>query len=248
MLKAIRLKLFQQMPNYRKPSSFLIRESYPLPPYSSVIGMIHAACGFTEYHPMKISIQGSSQGEVSECATMYTFGIKYEPPRHQLKVINEEGGYDGITRGPKYAHLLTDVEMVIHILPENEEDFDTILKGLEYPAEYISLGRREDIARIDEVKDILLEKIDIDDDEVYYTSYSSYLPTEYIPESDRNKSEIAGTVYRLPKRFEVIKDTRKWKEVISARYLPAEKAILDSVAENENVYFDKECKLPVFFA
>jgi len=58
MNKAIRIKCSQQLANYRKPTSFLIKESYPLPPYSTVIGMIHVACGFTEYHPMDISIQG----------------------------------------------------------------------------------------------------------------------------------------------------------------------------------------------
>lgn len=33
--------------------------TYPLPPYSTVIGALHNACNYTEYHPMDISIQGS---------------------------------------------------------------------------------------------------------------------------------------------------------------------------------------------
>lgn len=33
--------------------------TYPLPPYSTVIGAIHNACNYTEYHAMDISIQGS---------------------------------------------------------------------------------------------------------------------------------------------------------------------------------------------
>lgn len=245
MLKAIRIKLFQQMPNYRKPSSFLVKESYPLPPYSSVIGMIHAACGFTSYHGMKISIQGRNAGEVSECATTYTFGIKYEPSRHQLKVENEDGGFDGITRAMKYAHLLTDVEMYIHILPENDEDFNIILNGMKYPKEYISLGRREDIARIDEVTAVELAKTDAD--EGYISRYASYLPVEYI--SRRDEKEVAGTVYKLTKKFEITKKgVREWREVISARHLPADKIICDSTADNENVFFDEEKQLPVFFA
>lgn len=237
------------MPNYRKPSSFLVRESYPLPPYSSVIGMIHAACGFTEYHPMKISIQGCNASEVSECATMYTFGMKYDAPRHQIKVLNESGNYDGITRALKYAHLLTDVEMYIHILPENDDEFDTILNGLTYPSEYISLGRREDIARIDEVCVAELEKMNCDDDS-YNTNryYSAYLPTSYISQSDNKFEAVTGTIYKLTKRFEVVKNVRQWKEVISARHLPADKSIMDSVAQNENVFFDAQEKLPVFFA
>lgn len=238
--------LFQQMPNYRKPSSFLIRETFPLPPYSSVIGMIHAACGFTKYHPMKISIQGKSSGEVSDCATMYTFGIKYDPDRHQLKVKNGDD-YGGITRAAKSVQLLNDVELCIHIFPEKAEEFDDILKGLKNPAEYISLGRREDIARVDEVEEVELKKID-DNDDIITNGYSAYVPTDYISEYDRDSAENVGTVYKLTKKFEVVKEVRRWTEIISARCLPPDKAVLSSVAENENVYFDSTKEVPVFFA
>ena len=62
MMKAIKLHCFQNLVNYKKPSSFIIKETYPLPPYSTVIGMIHAACGFKRYHRMKLSIQGFREG------------------------------------------------------------------------------------------------------------------------------------------------------------------------------------------
>ena len=68
MEKAIRLQCFQNLVNYRKPSSFIIKETFPLPPYSTVLGMIHAACGYTEFHPMKLCIQGTNCGTVSERA------------------------------------------------------------------------------------------------------------------------------------------------------------------------------------
>lgn len=241
------------MPNYRKPSSFTVKESFPLPPYSSVIGMIHSACDFKEYHPMKISIQGKSASETSDGATMYTFGIKYDATRHQLKVDAGNGKEDGITRAMKYSHLLTDVELCIHILPENEEDIEKILNGLQYPQEYISLGRREDIARVDEVALTELERIDEDPDYEYdefSSEYSAYLPTSYISEFDMSSSEIAGTIYKLPKIFEITKKGRRWKEVVSARFLPPNKSVVNSVAENENVFLDKttEKPIPVFFA
>ena len=65
-MKVIRVQCFQNLANYRKPTSFLIKETYPLPPYSTVLGMIHAACGFTEYHPMKLSIQGTNKGTLPD--------------------------------------------------------------------------------------------------------------------------------------------------------------------------------------
>ena len=237
MAKAIRLKLFQQLPNYCKPASFLIRETYPLPPYSSVIGMIHSACGFTEYHPLKISIQGKSNGEVSDCATMYTFGVKFDPQRHQLKVKNNDS-FDGITKAAKSTQLVTDVNLCIHILPENESDYDIIFKGLQNPAEYISLGRREDIARIDELKMVEIQEAD----ENVFTSdeYSSYVPVKDIMDVT---ADTVGTVYKLTKQFEMVKGVRCWKEIVAARLVPAGRLL-----SMKKAYIDTETNSGIFFA
>lgn len=57
-MKAIRLHLKQNSANYRREETINCRMTYPLPPYSTVIGAIHNACGYTDYHDMKVSIQG----------------------------------------------------------------------------------------------------------------------------------------------------------------------------------------------
>lgn len=57
-MKAIRIHLKQSSANYRREETVNCRMTYPLPPYSTVIGAIHKACGYTEYHPMRLSIQG----------------------------------------------------------------------------------------------------------------------------------------------------------------------------------------------
>ena len=104
MGKAIRLECFQNLANYRKPSSFIIRESFPLPAYSTVMGMIHAACGYTELHRMKLCIQGVNNGTISELYTRYSFsyGTKYEATRHQL-CVKDDKDY-GVFRGPANVH------------------------------------------------------------------------------------------------------------------------------------------------
>ena len=42
-MKAIKLKISQNLVSYKKAESVQIRETYPLPPYSTVIGMVHNA-------------------------------------------------------------------------------------------------------------------------------------------------------------------------------------------------------------
>lgn len=241
MPRAIRLRLFQQMPNFRKPSSFLVRESYYLPPYSTVIGMIHAACGFTEYHDMRVSVQGVNASELSDYATMYSFGIKYDSSRHWGRAEDGRGGYDGINRGPKSCHLLTDLKLIIHIIP-SEDDFDAVFEGLSMPVSYLSLGRHEDLVRVDEVKEVNIDSFDPYDED-YSLSTLDY--NAYVPVSDMKKMPEAVSVYRLPKKFSVDAKTglRHWDEVVDACFLP-KGGTYDSIES----LCDRELNIPLSFA
>lgn len=61
-MKVLRIHLKQASANYRREETIDNKMTYPLPPFSTVIGAIHKACGFTEYQEMKLSIQGSYGG------------------------------------------------------------------------------------------------------------------------------------------------------------------------------------------
>lgn len=65
-MQAIRITAYQNMGSFRHPSGLQRKERYPLPPYASVIGMVHAACRFTEYVPMWISVQGASANAAAD--------------------------------------------------------------------------------------------------------------------------------------------------------------------------------------
>lgn len=58
-MRALRIHLKQSSANYRREETIDNKMTYPLPPFSTVIGAIHKACNFTEYQEMKLSIQGS---------------------------------------------------------------------------------------------------------------------------------------------------------------------------------------------
>ena len=109
-MKAIRIKIEQELVNYKVPTSFQLKETYPLPPYSTVIGMVHFACGYTEYKEMDVSIQGKYHSKVNDLFTRYEFkpAMKYEAGRHQL----ETDGF-GIGRGVATTELLTEVELLL---------------------------------------------------------------------------------------------------------------------------------------
>lgn len=57
-MKAVRVVLTQNKANYKKEECVDNAMTYPLPPVSTVIGALHKACDYREYHQMDVSIQG----------------------------------------------------------------------------------------------------------------------------------------------------------------------------------------------
>lgn len=205
-MRAIKLKLYQNMPNYRKANSFQLKETYPLPPPSTVIGMIHNLCGYKEYNAMDIGIQGKYYSKVNDLYTVYEFGNqRYEEGRHQL-AVEDNGKMVGITRGVSTIELLVDVELVIHIRPKKEERIDEIYKALKHPKEYPSLGRREDIALIEEVEIVELNEVKDEELEVINDHYYKYIPIDIFQEvsGDSYQGYELGSKYILNKDYKLV--------------------------------------------
>lgn len=238
-MKAIRLKLLQNMVNYRLPQSMQLKETYPLPPYSTVIGMIHAICGFTEYVPMQISVQGKYASKVNDLNTKYEFGgQKHEQGRHNVKLGKEKDGevvYYGATRNIGTTELLVDVELIIHIFVEDEAILQSIYQGLQYPKEYISLGRREDLAVVEEVTYCNIVEEDTDD-ELISIQYDAYIPIT------NNTVETQATVYNLNYCYDKVTprknlEFRNWKKV-KAYYAAATNFFVeDAIYQTDGKYF-----------
>ena len=72
-MKVLRIVLTQNKAHYRKEESLTNKMTYPLPPLSTVIGALHNACGFRQYHEMDISIQGNFSSLVKQPYTDYCF-------------------------------------------------------------------------------------------------------------------------------------------------------------------------------
>lgn len=72
-MKCLRIKLTQTSANYRREETAANKMTYPLPPFSTVIGALHNACGYTETHPMDISIQGRFESMGRKAYTDYCF-------------------------------------------------------------------------------------------------------------------------------------------------------------------------------
>lgn len=231
-MKAIRLRLYQEVANYRKPTSFELKETYPLPPYSTVIGMIHNLCGYKEYQPMQVSVQGKHFSRTNDLYTRYEFskGMKFDPKRHQIEVDG-----CGITQGPGTTELLVDVELLLHIIPEDQNKVEEIYNALLRPREYPSLGRREDLVVVNEVKTVDLLYTELEKQIRPPEDYCAYIPSSILEQVNVTRSDRSippGSRFKLPKNYELVevegtqRISRQWNKVeviyCSATALPEE--------------------------
>lgn len=72
-MKALRIVVRQNSANYRREETITNKQTYPLPPFSTVIGALHNACGFQSYQPMDISIQGKFESMHKEMYVDHSF-------------------------------------------------------------------------------------------------------------------------------------------------------------------------------
>ncbi|MBC1563631.1 CRISPR-associated protein Cas5 [Listeria booriae] len=195
-MKAVKIKINQDAANYKVPHSFQKKESYPLPPFSTVIGMVHVAAGFKEYHPMQVSVAGTSFSSVDDMYNRYEFsnGVKFDPKRHQMKAWSPtRKKYIGITRGIASINLLTDIDLTLHIIPDKSDELETIFEALKNPTQFLSLGRHEDIIRIENVSIVELREVTLEVE--HDAKQAIWSPIE---------NGFGGTTYNLNKNYILI--------------------------------------------
>jgi CRISPR-associated protein Cas5t len=115
--------------------------------------------------------------------------------------------------------------MVIHIVPEEEEDFEIVYHSLKYPKKYLSLGRYEDILDVERV-----DIVNLSEKKVAETTMDVYIPVD----SKVKVGKRDATIYTLTKEYDdktAHQGIRRWKEKIKVMYFPIETTV-------RNVYMD----------
>ncbi len=98
-MKALRIILTQYKACYKKEEADLNKMTYPLPPFSTVIGALHSACGFKSCQPMNISIQGTFGSMGQEVYRDHAFLNSLQNDRGTLvKLANDSFLSTGFTK------------------------------------------------------------------------------------------------------------------------------------------------------
>ena len=204
-MKILKLKLFQETACYKKPFAFKVAETYPLPPYSTIIGMFHKIIGAKpgEYFPINISVQGNYESIFSNYQNLRMFK-----------------GKDQVTAMPRNVHQLLNVELLIHV-EADDEIVDKIYNNIINGKETFTLGRNEDLVRVEEIKYVKNKFIGEGD----INKFSAYIPKN-ICERER----LEGINYRLNTTYVIKDELRRWDKV-DVKYI--EKSEDNSIYEIE---------------
>jgi len=231
-MKAVRLKLYQNMVNYRRELSYKYVQSYPLPTPSMVKGMAHALLNLDEYHKLKISIQGNYESVVTNMQKVYKFDRKGRYPKKVFVGKSEQS----INQGVMFVDEMVDMELLLHISFDEEELNEKLLEAVRQKT--VILGRNEDIAYVDFEQTRFVDIFPSNDE--HRLRYHIYLQ----PEICKNE-QLEGTYYRLPFYYESVKsfnDKRIFKYV-DAVYIARDKKI-----QYSDIMVDKDNNIVSFLS
>ncbi|MGB9813872.1 MAG: type I-B CRISPR-associated protein Cas5b [Thermovenabulum sp.] len=232
-LKVLKIKLYQPFANFRKPFSYGVVDSYPLPPPSTVKGWLHNILGAKngEYYKMAVSIAGKFDSTVYDIQKI----IKFDRVRKESNPSSILREYSStVISSMIYVTNLIDVELCIHV-NSKPEILESILNNIY--SSFWGLGRKEDLMRIDFVESIEAKTIN------YFEYMRQQLPSYgmYLKQETAEKFRVEGIKFRLNYKYEKTSDglrvfTTK-KDVVYVNSLNVLKPILTF---DENVLVDDE--------
>ena len=112
-------------------------------------------------------------------------------------------GKDQVTAMPRNVHQLLNIELLIHLKADNEivdRIYDNIING----KETFTIGRNEDLVKLEDIKyvnNILIEQGKME-------KYSAYVPKNIC-----EKELLNGINYRLNTTYIIENELRKWNKV-----------------------------------
>lgn len=215
-MKILKLNLFQETACYKKPLALKVAETYPLPPYSTIIGMLHKILQAKpgEYFDMNISVQG-----------------EYESIFTNYQNLRMYKGKDKVTSMPRNVHQLLNINLVIHVQAEDEV-IDKIYQNIVNGKETFSLGRNEDMVRIDEIKYVQnIEQVRRDQ-----ANRNAYVPLEKLGE------DMPGINYNLNTVYHITPDNLRKYDKVKVKYIEEDSNIL-----LKNVLKDEDGDYIIFY-
>ncbi len=216
-MKAVLVEGYMETARFNMPNWCGKREiSYPLPPFSTVIGMVHSLCRWKGYHPMYISVSGT--GRYYTSVEIRRTGGKWVSDetadfvaRFPLRAKSGDG-YVGYVDYPALMTAVEDLYLRLHIAPQDGEDLEAVYQVLRFPPVYPSLGKNDELIRIDSVSVVSIS----DTEEEAVLGMDAYGEWDACVGEGGKHAGYAGTCYKLNKDYRVCRGRRIFNKVTAA--------------------------------
>lgn len=263
-MKLLRLKIYQPNAHYRIPFTYQRRHTYPLPPYSTFIGLLCNILGvenyknsgepcenqdcFCLYHKLKkikISICGSFESKTTEYIWFRNLSKKshndrfgYPEDRFFSGHIEHPGG-----QMPVLIDVLNDVNLLIYLYHEDKSLLEKVKSSFENPCNRIyplHLGRAEDWIVIQDIKFVDLSETDCGGNFKKFF----WIPKDCYSYSNFDFAKFSGLLYKIPTFYKLVNGRR---EFTYKNVKLNDGEIILSMFNIKLLYDDNE-KVPVFLA
>lgn len=265
-MKFIRLQIYQPQAHYRIPFTYQRRHTYPIPPYSTVIGFLCNLLGiddqkkrlYTELKKLKISIAGKFVTKTTEYIWFRNLSKDSHVKRFGYVENRTVGGHIDHIGGqsPVSIDVLDEVRLVIHLAHEDISVLQQITSATESaPArlEVLHLGRAEDWIVFEKRPEILgLEVLKPKRRDANYEHFF-WIPRKMLLSngvsngvSDFEKHD--GLLYNLTTFWEVAGFAVTQNRHGQRQFEYMRTKLNDGLIAGQTILFDEEVNLPVFLA
>lgn len=161
-MRFLRIKCRGAFNSYRQPDFHTYHKTLPLPPKTTIAGLIGSALGISPVEVneewllkerFKMGIIGTNNGQANDLWQIR----KYESKQIKAYQIGKE--VTPYKTAVIVRELLFQSEIILYLTFENEGDFDSVRKALILPKWALSLGREDELVRIESIDDVELPLI-----------------------------------------------------------------------------------------
>ncbi len=256
----LKVKITQPQAQYRIPFSQRRQFTYPIPPYSTVKGLLCNLLGITSdseenFKKIKEGLSVGIYGRYESIVREYVWYRNLNSENHKEKFHHVNNRIVDFTpqhpggQIPVTMDVLHNVELLIYFYHRDKDFLEVVKEAFYNPSNRhspIHLGRSEDWMVIEEVKLIPIENLEYK--RVRSIDYFTWIPEkkfvedEFIEKSNYDSffKNLPGNIFRLPTFYKITSDNQRVFENFVIAKLYEGRSFLPF-----SCYVDKEENLPM---
>ncbi len=265
-MKILRISIYQPQAHYRIPFTYQRRHTYPIPPYSTIIGFLCNALGiddqkaenYRRLQRLKMAIAGKFASKTTEFIWFRNLSLKKHIDRFGYAENRFVGGHiEHIgQQSPMRMDVLNDVFLKIYLASEEEAFLDEIRDSIANPIrrlEVLHIGRAEDWIVLEEKPKLLAEdSICFKRRDANY-GYFFWIPQRLFLEgydqiNDSIFENVDGLLYNLTTFWDVADFDTTFNRHGERNFEFMRTKLNDGLLRGEKFLIDTEFNMPIFLA